>query len=232
MDLLISEELLLLALDEEKGGNAWLEAWQALPIAVVVDAIATRAVTVEDDHLRPGVEPDHPLLRRVRDAVAAESKPHSLQHWVAGLPTVLKPLIPSVAEQLVARGVLRQEPGRVLLFWNTTDLPEADPRPERALRARLRAVLVDGAGPSAHDTQLITLLHHDYGRIDAVFADEERDVRKAARARAAHIAEHAAEQPGARASVDAAEAAAVSATMTAVTAATMSTVVITSGGNS
>lgn len=181
MGLLISEELLLLGLDHRKGGTSWSEVWAPLSVGVIVDAIAAGTVTVSEDRLHPGDEPEHPLLRRVRAAVVDEGEARSLLHWVSRLPKVLAPLAPTVGARLVERGVLREEPGRVLLFWSTTRLPEADPGPERALRARLRAVLVDGSAPSAHDTQLVALLHHDPGRIDAVLSDEDRQVRKAAR---------------------------------------------------
>lgn len=199
MDLLISEELLLLALDRSRGRTAWLEAWRPLAVGVLLDAVDSGAVTLDDDRIGPGAEPEHPLLRRVRAAVTDVPEPRPPAEWVGRLPRALEPLVPAVADRLVARGVLREQPGRVLLFWRTTDLPVADPAPGRALRARLRSVLVDTAEPSAHDVQLITVLHHDHGRIDSLLADDDRATRAAARARAAHLAEHATDRSAVRA---------------------------------
>lgn len=204
MDLLISEELLLIGLDDEKGGTTWLEHWTALHTAVLVDAIAAGAVTVADDRLRPGVEPAHPLLRRVRAAVAEDREPRPVTEWAARIGTVLKPLLASVAAGLVERGVLREERGRALGMFPTLRYPEADPGPERAVRARLRRVLVDGDAPSAHDTLLVALIGSDVGGIDRLLPDDDRAVRRSARARAVAIAENAADQPAIRAAEEAA----------------------------
>ena len=206
MDLLISEEVVLLGLEEDKGSTTWLESWTTLNAALIVDAILHRAVTVTDDELFPAAAPEHPLLRAVHDAVAAEEKPRTVTDWVTRIAYAFKPLH-AVAEHLVERGVLAQEKGKVLGLFSTVRYPEADPEPELSLRVRMRAVLVDGEAPSAHDALLIALLHSEYGRIDAIYDGEERAVRKAAKARAKDIAEHAEDQPGIRGVNEAVEAA-------------------------
>jgi hypothetical protein len=187
VELLICEEMLLLALDNAKGGTSWLGGWTALGGGVLVDALAAGAVTAEAERLRPGTDVDHPLLRGVRAAVAARAEPLTLTEWVQRLPGELDPFPEAVAARLVETGVLAERRTKVIGLFPTTRFPEADPGPERALRARLRSVLVDGAEPDAHDLLLIALVE-PAGLLAGVTEDDDRDVRKAARTRAAELA--------------------------------------------
>ncbi len=190
MDLLICEEMLLLALDNEKGGTTWLSGWTALTGGVLADAITRGAVVVEDDVLRPGREPGHPLLVRVRAAVAGDAEPRTTADWLQRLPADLDPLLEGVAQRLVETGVLREEHHKILGLFPTTRFPESDPSVERALRARLRSVLVDGAAPTPHEQLLIALVN-PAGLLATATEDDDQAVRRAARERGAELAERA-----------------------------------------
>ncbi|MCO1660060.1 GOLPH3/VPS74 family protein [Pseudonocardia humida] len=226
MELLICEEMLLLALDGEKGGTTWLSGWTALTGGVLVDAIAAGAVTVEDETLRPGEEPAHPLLRRVREAVAAEGQPRTVGDWVQRLPIVLDPLVEAVAARLVEDGVLGEEHGTILGLIPTTRFPEVDPTAEQVLRTRLRSVLVQGAEPSPHDLLLIALVE-PAGLLATATGEDERAVRRAARKRGAELAERATTDPDGGAAV----AAVSSVTSGAALAAMMGAVVATTAAH-
>lgn len=197
MELLVCEEMLLLALDGDKGGTAWLSGWTALAGGVLVDAIAAGAVTVADDEtLHPGDEPAHPLLRRVHGAVAAEAGARTVGDWVQRLPVVLDPLVEAVAARLVGDGVLGEEHVRILGVIPATRFPEVDPTAERVLRARLHSVLVGGVEPDPHDLLLIALVE-PAGLLATATGDEERAVRRAARKRGAELAARAVSEPAA-----------------------------------
>ncbi len=186
--------MLLLALDGDKGGTTWLSGWTALTGGVLVDAIAAGAVTVQDETLRPGRESGHPLLERVREAVAAEPEPRTMGDWVQRLPVVLHPLVEAVAARLVADGVLGEEHTTILGLIPTTRFPEVDPTAERVLRGRLRSILVEGVEPTPHDLLLIALVE-PAGLLATATGDEERAVRRAARRRAAELAHRATTDP-------------------------------------
>jgi len=63
----------------------------------------------------------------------------------------------SVVAQFVERGVVREEKRRLLGVLPSTRHPEADGSAEDELRARVRAVLVDGAEPSERTAALIAI---------------------------------------------------------------------------
>ena len=97
----------------------------------------------------------------------------------------MKPIKGTVAEALVARGVLDERRHKTLGLFSSTRYPELDPGPEQELRARLRSVLVDGAEPDARTAALLGLLVS----LDLVKRVVERDERKAAVSRAKALAE-------------------------------------------
>lgn len=234
MDLLISEEMLLLALDNEKGGASWLDGWAALSGGVLVDALLAGTVVQQDERLHPGTgEPGHPLLERVREAVAAEPTPRTLAEWVQRLHNDITPFLEVVAHRLVESGVLNEERHKILGLIPTTRFPEADPRAEQELRARLRSVLVEGAEPDEHDRLLIALVQ-PAGLLATATEDDDREVRKAARRRGADLAEQTTHEPTAAitGAIDArAVVAAVLATVAATTAATSAATIIATSGN-
>jgi hypothetical protein len=108
------------------------------------------------------------------------SRPRGAQHWVGALRERLKPLRGTIASSLVSSGVLDERRGKLLGLFPTTRYPELEPGPERELRARLHAVLVDGVAPDAHTASLLSLLVS----MDLVKHLVPRPERKAAVARA------------------------------------------------
>lgn len=223
MDLLLCEELLLLGLDDESGKPSWSFDASTLNAALLLDLTTTGCVRFEDskvlvtDHF-----PQHPLLRAAQEVIAKDKKVRSVSHWHTMLPYSLKDLPKRAAERLVADGVLGEREDKVLGLFRTTRFPETDPGPERALRARLHAILVGGAEPDDHDTVLVTLLSSGYG-IDHMYSGDDKADRRTAKRRAAEVAKAAKEDPVFQARHDAAVIAAVT-TLVATTA------VVSAGG--
>jgi golgi phosphoprotein 3 len=189
--LLLSEELLLLALDDDTGANRaqWsLDA--ALAGAVLLDLIGAGALREEDGDLvaDAGHAPVHPVLADALAAIAADDRPRSAKHWVSKLPRRVKPLKGRVAERLVDRGILSGEDRRTLGLFRTTRYVEADPSAERDLRERLSRALL-GDGEADERTALLVALLQPTELVARVVP---RDRRKEAKARAKEIAERGA----------------------------------------
>ncbi|MEJ8278244.1 GOLPH3/VPS74 family protein [Pseudonocardia spirodelae] len=223
-DLLLSEELLLIGLHDDTGKPAgWFDP-QRLHGALLCDLIERGAVTVDErKKVHPAAVPEHPALRAVYDTVAGSSAPRSVAHWTSTLPWKHTKPAELVAGRLVERGVLAREEGRVLGLFRTTRLPEADPGPERALRERLRAVLVTGTTPTAHDALLVALLHGTH-QVRAALDGVDGPQRRAGEKRAKEIAKGLQDDPVLKAQYDAAVLAAVMTTVA-------TTVVVTGGSN-
>lgn len=190
MDLTLSEQLLLIELDDETGRGADGAAPDAgLAAAILLDLARSGLVAVAEDgrlEARSAPGPDHPVLAEADALIRDDDERRDAKGWIGHLPRALHPLRERVARPLVDRGVLAEHHRRILGFLPATDFPATDPGPERELRARLRAVLVEGRDPGDDEALLLGLLE-PLGLVDALVPREERHM---ARIRAKAVAEH------------------------------------------
>lgn len=187
MELILAEELLLLALHDEKGSTGFTQIDPGLAGALLVDLERLGALRPEGKELAVVTDtvPQHPALVRVHAAISASAKRRSAKSWVGRLPGELKPLTGTIAAPLVDRGVLTKQRSKFLGLFPSTRFPEADPEPERALRSRLRAVLLGEREPATSDALLLGLLVP----LDLVGSLVDKDQRRAAKKRAKEIAD-------------------------------------------
>jgi hypothetical protein len=200
MDLILAEQLLLIALDDAKGRDTTDWGSDAgLAAALLLDLARLGLVEVDADG----------AYSAIRDS----SRRRDAKGWVGRLPRELTPLRERIARGLVARGVLSEEHTTRLGILPTTRFPERDPEPERRLRERLHEVLVDGRDPAEEEALLIGLLE-PLGLVDSLVP---RDRRRAARRRAKAVAEEGVAGSAVRDSVQAVQAAVIAVTVTTTT---------------
>ena len=189
-DLTLAEELLLVALDDEKGADTanWGSGVEAgLAGALLLELATAGCVAYEGGKVVPAdcEPPADPLAAAALDAIRADDKRRDAKAWIGRLPKALKPLRSRVALRLVERGTLEERRIRRLGLFEATRYPERDPEPERRLRAAVIEVLVTGREPTPREAMLIALLN----AYDLVKRVVPRDDRRAAGKRAKQIAE-------------------------------------------
>jgi hypothetical protein len=226
-DLTLAEELLLVALDDEKGADTanWSSGVEAgLAGALLLELAAAGCVAYEDGKVVPVscAPPADPLAAETLDAIRADDRRRDAKAWIGRIPKALEPLRTRVAGRLVDRGILEERRHRRLGLFEATRYPERDPEPERRLRDALTDVLVAGREPTAHEAMLIALL----SAYDLVKRVVPRDDRRAAGKRAKQLADGDVIGDAVARTVRDVQAA----TIAAVTAAT-SAAVISSGGS-
>ncbi|CAA9244847.1 MAG: hypothetical protein AVDCRST_MAG26-1616 [uncultured Chloroflexia bacterium] len=182
--LTLPEQLLLLALDDRKGtshiysfGSANYGLYGALLMELAVrDRLERRDKDLVVTDATPAGDAGLDEALRV---MAQPGKPRDPAGWATELAQRMPRLEEQLLDRLVAQGLLRREQGRVLwIFPRLRYLPEND-APEQALRAQLRAVLLDGAAPEPRTAALIQLVDVT-GLVNTLFPHAER---KAVRAR-------------------------------------------------
>jgi hypothetical protein len=162
-NLHLHEEILLLALDDEKGTIGMGSLWnQAAGGAMVAELMLAGRVTVGDQ--KKGtltvVDPTpvgDPLLDQALAEIADREKPRKGSDWVQHFAG-WKKLHHRIAGELVRKRVLREEEGKVLWIFDTVHYPERDGRHEREVIRRLReAIFTDGDDVTPRTMVLVTL---------------------------------------------------------------------------
>jgi hypothetical protein len=216
VDLILAEQTLLIALDDDKGRDTTDWGSDAgLAAALLLDLARGELVEVAPDGklvaAAGGAPPGHELLREAHAAIRGSSRRRGAKGWVDRLPKELRPLRERLARGLVGRGILSEEHSKRLGILPETRFPAADDASERELRGRLRDVLVAGREPTEDEALLVGLLE-PLGLVGAVVS---RDERRAARRRAKAVAEQGLVGTAVRDSVQAVQAAVIAATTTA-----------------
>lgn len=173
----LAEELLLLALDDEKGSVSWQHTI-ALPYglggALLMDLVLRERIDSVDTQivLIDASPTGDESLDRALDTIRGASKPHDAKHWVTKLGRQAD-LKEHLARRLVARGILHEEEQTFLWVVRSPRFPTGNPGPEASLRGRIRAVVLTGATPDPH-TLLLCSLINACNLTGSVFSPAER----------------------------------------------------------
>jgi hypothetical protein len=159
----LAEDLLLLALDDEKGTVSWEHA-TALPYglggALLMDLVSAERVALVDGKV--ALVDESPMADDVLDAalrsLADDHRLRDARHWVEKLGRK-RGLKQQLARRLVERGILRESEHTLLRVFHDTRFPASDPGPEAALGGRLRDVVMGGAEADDRTLVLLSLLH-------------------------------------------------------------------------
>jgi hypothetical protein len=163
----LPEELLLLTLNDRKGGGS--EGYVLhLAAALVAELLLQQRLELVVEkrkkflkavgHVRSG---DHPLDEAHRKIAEAKRR-GQISTWVTRLHG-MKRLRHRLAEPLVKRNILRMERDKVLFIFDRVRYPELNPEPERKLIARMRgAVLKTSSKPAARTVIILSLTKSAY----------------------------------------------------------------------
>lgn len=225
--LYLHEEILLLALRDEKGTVA-SGAWYHLAIggAILAELLLTQRMAIEEGKKqlvnfvsnKPFGEP---VIDECLEKMAAAKRRATLQTWVQRFAQ-LKQLKHRVAKGLCNRGILRTDEDTLLLLFRRKIYPELDPRPERELIERLRKAIFGDGRQVDPRTAILVALAHSTGLLKIPFDRKELKRRKE---RIEQLIDGQLLGKATRQAVQAAQAAATMAVIIpAITAATMTTV--------
>ncbi|UJB40267.1 GOLPH3/VPS74 family protein [Streptomyces sp. A1-5] len=162
MAITLAEEIMLLCLDDESGVPEQRRAagWAAAG-GILLELVLAGRASVEGKYLK--LTDRTPTGERLLDDRMA-----LLDAWLRGrekrrvtewLKRERGKAGDAAVESLCARGVLAEQQHRALGLFPTRRYPEADGAPEKELRQRLQAVVLDGATPDERTAGLIALIH-------------------------------------------------------------------------
>jgi hypothetical protein len=143
--ILLHEEILLLALRDEKGTFFSKMYQPALGAAVMAELLLAKRAEIEEGkkkHVRllDGSSMGDPVLDEALEKLGAAKRRASLKNWVSRFSNIPK-LRHKVAAGLCRKGILREDEDQVLVFFRRKIYPQADARPERGMIDRLRRAI-------------------------------------------------------------------------------------------
>jgi len=219
--LRLHEEVLLLALHDEKGTLMSGMVGLALGGAGLAELLLEgRLRLVEGSRKRVFVEVadptplGDPLLDEWLERVATAKRRAVASAWVSRFGSTRR-LRHRAAERLVEMRLLTREEGRLLGIFPRTTYPTANPAPERRLVAALRDA-VAGAGEVDPRLALLVCLTHDTGMLRRVLG---RDLLRRRKARLKALARMEGAGRGSREALQAAQEAAAAVAAATVAAA-------------
>ncbi len=182
-DLCIYEELLLLALDEEKGTTVMGGLHEiGMGGAVLAELIYNGAIRIGQDYKRhvtaaAGVVLDDPLLSEVLVMIQQKEKPTPASDWVLKV-SAMKDLKNRVARRLVSKGVVREDSALVFHLFRRTIFPETNAGPEKQLIERMREAILTDSRDVTERTILIIVLARATNLLQRVCTKQELKSRK------------------------------------------------------
>ncbi|MGW6918645.1 GOLPH3/VPS74 family protein [Kitasatospora sp. NPDC054939] len=162
MTVTLSEEIMLLSLDDENGQakDRWTIGWIVSGGLLLELALAER-IRVADGRLEvaDAAPTGSALLDGCLERLAAwigTTRSATVANW---LRKDQGKAVETTLASLCARGIVVEERNRVLGLFPVRRYPEADGAVERELRGRLAAAVLEGAEPDDRTRGLIALLH-------------------------------------------------------------------------
>ncbi len=143
--LFLHEEIMLLALHNDKGTIATNYPEYAVAGAVLAELLLDRRISVDGTRKQlVGLQNTNPTGEPIIDACLAKMRTArrrtSLKNWVSRLGDIKK-LKHRVAQQLCKRGILRASEDAVLFIFTRKVYPEINAAPEREIVERIRAAI-------------------------------------------------------------------------------------------
>jgi hypothetical protein len=183
-DLSLPEQILLLALRDEKGTvehRAHMYSY-ALGGAILAELTLAGRIRIgeEKKHVVDAAAPQalgDPLLEECRAAIAGAARRKSAKAWVSRFAGIRR-LKHRVAESLCGKGILRNEDDQVLLIFTRKIYPVTDPEPERLLVERMREAIFGEAERLDPRTALVVALAHAADLLPIHFPKKELKRRK------------------------------------------------------
>ena len=185
-DLFLHEEIMLLALKDDKGtiefGANYTHAVAGAVIAelllnerIRIDQPSKRKKLVVVDNVTPLGDP---LIDECLAKIDGAKKPKRIQDWVGKFANI-KNLKHRVAEQLSRRGILKVDQDQVLLIFTRKIYPEVDPRPENEIIERMRRAIFTEMGDVDPSTAVLISLASAADLLKYAFEKKKLKERKA-----------------------------------------------------
>lgn len=172
-----AEELLLLALDDEKGkfySMPFMTLEYALVGAILMELALKNRLETDQEHLI--IVNDAPtgdaLFDKVLQIISQEPKTLNAKFWIREISKAIPNLKDILLERLIAKGIIKKSEHTILWVFSERCYPTLDDKEVKEVRTRIREIVLSDNIPNPRDIALITLLD-TCNLIDKIFSKEE-----------------------------------------------------------
>ncbi len=175
-EITFAEELLLLAINDEKGSFVEMPSMAleyALAGAILMDLAFLNRIDTDLELLE--VIDTTPTQDRVLDAVLSKltNREKSAKCWVQEIACNYENLKDVLLDRLVERGILKLEHHKILWVFSTRRYPMIDSSQETEVRTRIRHIILTDEIPDPRDVVIISLVQA-CDLVDEIFEPSER----------------------------------------------------------
>ncbi|ASK64099.1 hypothetical protein CFK37_19035 [Virgibacillus phasianinus] len=174
----IAEELLLLAMDDEKGTvvfSASDSLHYGLAGAILAELTILERIELNDNKVtvineeKTGVT----FLDRVLIEIKQSDKSKKVDNWINRISGEMGQMREDMIQLLVEKGVLKEEEKKVLWIFHQSTYPTDKEIPEQEIRNRVHASLFGDEKPNARTAILLSLIK-SCNLVDEIFSKDER----------------------------------------------------------
>jgi len=161
MKLNLIEEFLLIALDDDEGIFIADEnhLYYGIAGALLLELAIEGKIYLNNSKLILAGKADSidPLINQSINAFANE-KDQKVGFWIDTFKNNGKDLKNLMLDELINKGILRREKGKILWVIPFEKYPTENPVPENKVRARIKDIVLNEAIPTARDLMLLSLI--------------------------------------------------------------------------
>ena len=178
----LMEELLLLALDDEKGKIIYSSS-SALPYglrgALLLELVLVKKIDVVNKKLVviDNSPVENPLLNSALDIITNHHKEKKVKYWVSKLKSKMKQLRQDLLLGLMDKGIIEKRDEKILWIIPTKRYPTKNSIPENIVRKRIIDIVLHNKQADERSLMLISLIN-SCSLIKEVFKKEDRKEAK------------------------------------------------------
>ncbi len=172
-----AEELLLLALDDEKGTIIDKTSIKyGLVGALLMDLALVNRIDndLENLMLIDASPTGDDVLDEALDHIAQSEKTRTIAFWLVRLSQDSNAIKERLLHRLIQKGILKKEEEKILWVFARRRYPVRDDKEEKEVKTRIREVVLSDSIPSSRDVVLISLIKGCY-LVNEIFSDKEID---------------------------------------------------------
>ena len=178
----LMEELLLLALDDEKGKIIFSSS-SALPyglrgallleLALIkkIDVVNKKLIVIDDSPT------ENFMLNTALEIFANHHKEKKVKYWVSKLKSKMKKVRQDLLSGLIDKGIIEKRDEKILWIIPAKRYPTKNPIPENNVRSRIIDIVLHNKEADERSLMLISLIN-SCSLIKEVFDKEDRKVAK------------------------------------------------------